>query len=135
MAVYKRFEELPVWQRSRQLAKEIDHLINNTRIRWNFKLKDQMSGSSGSIMDNIAEGFERSGNKEFVQFLFYSKGSAGELRSQLYRALDGDYITQAVFEKQKAAVELISEELQKFSEYLERSGNPGPKFTFRKRQE
>jgi four helix bundle protein len=71
MAGYKRFEELPVWQNSRVLAKEIDETINSTPIARNFKMRDQMSGSSGSIMDNIAEGFERAGNKEFILFLFF----------------------------------------------------------------
>lgn len=72
MATYKRFEDLPVWQKARILAKEADFLIHNTRIQYNFKLKDQISSSSGSIMDNIAEGFERGGNREFISFFINS---------------------------------------------------------------
>ena len=131
MASYKRFEELPVWQKSRVLAKEIDALVHSCAIQKNFKLKDQMLGSSGSIMDNIAEGFERSGNGEFSLFLFYSKGSAGELRSQLYRAYDCNYISKEDFETFRNKCEGISQELQNFTDYLRRTDKRGPKFTNR----
>jgi four helix bundle protein len=131
MASYKRFEDLPVWQKARTFAKEADTLIRNSAIKTNFKLKDQMSGSSGSVMDNISEGFERGGNKEFIAFLSYSKGSAGEFRSQLYRCLDCGYITQDEFDKLKMDAERISGELEGFINYLSNSGQKGHKFTNR----
>ncbi len=88
MATIKRFEDLEIWQDARELCKFINRLIERDKFKYNFSLKDQISRSSGSIMDNIAEGFERGGNKEFVNFLTYSKGSTGEVRSQSYRAFD-----------------------------------------------
>src|SRR6476620_2716076 len=88
MSTFKRFEEMPVWQNARKFAFNAYEIVRESDVHHYFKLRDQMLASSGSVMDNIAEGFERSGNKEFVQFLYYSKGSVGEFRSQLYRALD-----------------------------------------------
>lgn len=82
------FEDIIAWQKARELDKVIFNLIQNSTIKSDFALKDQMLRSSGSIMDNIAEGFDRDGNKEFIHFLTISKGSCSELRSQLYRAMD-----------------------------------------------
>jgi four helix bundle protein len=84
---FKRFEEIPVWQKARQFCKDIFQLTLKEGFRTSYKLRDQILASSGSIMDNIAEGYERDGNKELCQFLFIAKGSCGEARSQLYRAL------------------------------------------------
>ena len=85
MATIKRFEDLEIWQEARKLAHEIHLICIETELRNDFRLKSQIKASSGSVMDNIAEGFERDGNTEFRQFLSISKGSAGETRSQLYR--------------------------------------------------
>lgn len=93
MATIKRFEDLEIWQDARKLSKEIILISKNTDLKIDFRLKAQIKDSSGSIMDNIAEGFERNGNTEFRQFLSIAKGSAGETRSQLYRVFDNDYIT------------------------------------------
>lgn len=98
MGTIKRFEDLEVWQKSRELCQKINAILLNEGLSRDFKLRDQMNGSSGSIMDNIAEGFDRDGKNEFKQFLAYSKGSTGELKSQLYRALDRKYITQEQFD-------------------------------------
>jgi hypothetical protein len=76
MAYYKKFEELPCWQNARKLAAQADQVIESSLIKRNFKMRDQMLGSSGSIMDNIAEGFDRRSKPEFVRFLFYSKVQA-----------------------------------------------------------
>ena len=106
MATFNRLEDIIGWQKARELCKIINLLTLKQNFSKDFKLVSQIKGSSGSAMDNIAEGFERGGNKEFIQFLFISKGSAGETRSQLYRALDNSYITEEEFKK---AYELANE--------------------------
>ena len=87
-----------------------------------------MNRSSGSIMDNIAEGFERNERKEFIQFLSYSKGSCGELRSQLYRALSRKHITQNEFEFLREKTLTESKKIGSFMAYLVKSENRGSKF-------
>lgn len=129
MATYKRFEDLPVWQHARRFAANAETLIENSLIKRNFKLSDQMLASSGSVMDNIAEGFERSGNKEFANFLYIAKGSAGEFRSQLYRALDGNRISMKEFQPIHDEAEQISTEIQNFIKYLSTSGMKGYKYS------
>ena len=99
MTTIKRFEDIIAWQKARELCTLISEYTAYDAFSKDFKLVNQIKGSSGSAMDNIAEGFERGGNKEFIQFLFISKGSAGEVRSQLYRALDNDYINEKEFRK------------------------------------
>ncbi len=131
MATIKTFEDIMVWQKARELNKKVGEYIDTGRIKRNFRLIDQIEGSAGSIMDNIAEAFERSGNKEFLQFLYISKGSCGELRSQLYRALDRKYILEKEFkELYDLAFEIIVM-LQKFISYLEQSELKGAKYKSR----
>ena len=92
MATITRFEDLEIWQEARRLATEINKICIETELKTDYRFKEQIKASSGSVMDNIAEGFERNGNIEFRQFLSIAKGSAGETRSQLYRVLDFNYI-------------------------------------------
>ena len=99
MSTFNRFEDILAWQKARVLCKIINGYSLKELFSKDFKLVSQMKSSSGSAMDNIAEGFERGGNKEFIQFLFISKRSVGETRSQLYRALDNDYISEEEFQK------------------------------------
>ena len=94
-----RFEDLIVWQKARILAKEIYLLAKIPEIKGDFGLRQQILNSSGSVADNIAEGFERDGKKEYRQFLSISKGSVGELRSQLYRISDRKIIKEEKYEE------------------------------------
>ena len=95
MPTINKFEELEIWKNARELCKDIQDLINkNERFLKDYALRDQISRSTGSIMDNIAEGFGRGGNKEFHNFLSYSMGSCLEAKSQIYRAFDFHYIDQ-----------------------------------------
>ncbi|RYY71784.1 MAG: four helix bundle protein [Chitinophagaceae bacterium] len=121
MATIKTFEDLDVWKVSRELCDKIGCLIDGGVFKNNFRLIGQIEGSSGSIMDNIAEGFERGTRLEFVQFLGYSKGSCGEFRSQLYRAFDRKYITPEQFEEFHLLATRVSAMLQKFISYLLKS--------------
>ncbi|MCF6357372.1 MAG: four helix bundle protein [Draconibacterium sp.] len=108
MSTIKQFEDLEIWQFARVLAKEVNEMTHREKFYRDFSLKDQIKRSSGSVMDNIAEGFERDGNKEFHQFLSYSKDSFGETRSQLYRALDYNYISEKEFETFKNRCLILS---------------------------
>jgi four helix bundle protein len=131
MATIKRFEEILAWQKARELNKLIGNYIDSGKFKNNYKLISQIEGSAGSIMDNIAEGFERGGNREFMQFLYIAKGSCGEFRSQLYRAKDRAYILDAEFNSLYDAAREIIVMLQKLIGYLEISGLKGAKFKSR----
>jgi four helix bundle protein len=124
MASVQRFEELEVWQNARALTREIYKSSNSGAFAKDFALKDQLRRASISILSNIAEGFERSGNREFSHFLYMAKGSAGELRAQLYAAFDLNYIPQNDFQTLSASSETIAKQLSSLIKYLERS-KPG----------
>lgn len=94
MPHYKSFEELEIYKLARQQCNEIWELIINTSLGKDYKLREQINGSSGSVMDNIAEGFGRGGNREFINFLSYARGSCSETKAQLQRALDRGHITE-----------------------------------------
>jgi four helix bundle protein len=128
MATIERFEEIISWKEARVLNGVIGKMIDSGRFKSNYRLINQIEGSAGSIMDNIAEGFERNGNKEFIQFLYIAKGSCGELRSQLYRALDRDYINQKEFEDLFVQAKKISSLIQKLITYLENTEIKGIKY-------
>src|SRR5689334_13117120 len=99
MATITKFEDLEIWQLARQQCNEFGRLVEETSLAKNFELRNQMDSSSGSVMDCIAEGFERSGNSEFKNMLLIAKGSNGEYRSQLYRCLDRKHITSEQFDE------------------------------------
>lgn len=128
MSTISRFEELRVWQGSREICKAIFLITKKGSFSKDFDLKRQILRSSGSTMDNIAEGFEREGTREFIQFLSIAKGSNGEVRSQLYRALDFEYITNEEFMSLKESVEQLSNELNSFISYLKKTNIRGKKF-------
>lgn len=98
MSKISKFEDIEAWQRSRLLSQKIYSLTDGNAFKNDTRLKVQMNGSAGSLMDNIAEGFGRGGNKEFIQFLWISKGSASELKSQLYRCLDRKWVDNKSFD-------------------------------------
>lgn len=128
MAKINSFEDLEVWKKSRTLAKEIFEIAQRGSLGKDFSLKEAINKTTGSIMDNIAEGFDRGGNKEFIQFLFIAKGSAAEVRSQLYRAFDRKHIEKFEFDLLKANVETISKQLSALINYLKSSDLKGPKY-------
>jgi four helix bundle protein len=121
MASVKRFEELVVWQLSRALCKATGGIIAQGQFQNNYRMIAQIEGSSGSIMDNIAEGFERGTKAEFIQFLGYAKGSCGEFRSQLYRALDRNYINETQFNELIEQAISVSSKIQSFIKYLQKT--------------
>ncbi len=121
MATIKQFEDIESWKLARELCKKTGGLIDNGKFKKSFRLIDQIDGSSGSVMDNIAEGFERGTRKEFILFLGYAKGSCGEYRSQLYRTLDRNYITQQEFDELSSLAIRTSSLIQKFIEYLNKT--------------
>jgi four helix bundle protein len=128
MGTIKHFEDLEVWQKARELCKEIYKITLKPSFSKDFELKNQILRSSGSIMDNIAEGFEREGVKEFVQFLSISKGSCGETRSQLYRAIDRNHIDKEIFEKLLSEAVQISKMISGLINYLKNSELKGSKY-------
>ena len=128
MATINKFEKLAIWQLSREICQDVWNAFENSSLGKDFELKNQMNRSSGSIMDNIAEGFERNGRREFINFLSYSKGSCGELRSQLYRAFDRKHITEEEFEFLKEKTITESKKIGSFMAYLVKSDHKGSKF-------
>ena len=128
MAKIEKFGDLEIWNKSREICIDIETLFETTNLGKRFSMKDQMDRSSGSIMDNIAEGFERNGNREFVNFLSFSKGSCGELKSQLYRALDKNLISQSEFDNLSVKIELVKNKIGAFMKYLNSTEIKGLKF-------
>lgn len=128
MATFEKFEDINAWGKSRELSREIYFLINNKEFKNDQALVWQIKRSSGSIMDNIAEGYERGGNKEFIQFLAIAKGSSAEVRSQLYRGLDQGLLSKEdMIRLQKLSIE-ISKMITGLIKYIKSSDYKGYKF-------
>ena len=134
MATIQRFEDLEVWQKPRFFAKSIFQLSNNGLLAKDYTLKDQINRSSGSIMDNIAEGFDRGSRFEFINSLSISKGETGELKSQLYRSLDNTYISEVVFKELYEDVDVLTKKTTNFIKYLNSTKFKGQKFKNRDRK-
>ena len=128
MATIKRFEDLDIWQLARELNIKITPLLDKLNERRSYELKSQLDRSAGSVMDNIAEGFERDGNREVIQFLAISKGSLGEVRSQLFRALDRDFLEKESHERLNANCLALAGKIANFIKYLNSTELKGNKF-------
>ena len=118
----EKFEDLRVWQTARQIVSSIYRLSSVDGFSKDYALRDQIRRAAISIPSNVAEGFSRRSNREFVQFLFIAKGSAAEVENQLYLALDQNYITQEEFNSVYEGLELLSKQLSKFITYLKKAG-------------
>ena len=119
MATIKQFEDLRVWKEARILTREAYSFTKQRLFRRDFGLRDQLTRAAVSTMSNIAEGFERGSRKEFIQFLNVAKASNGEVRSQLYVALDQNYIDEGTFSGLRESTLALSRRLAKFISYLE----------------
>ena len=128
MATINRFEELDTWKEARILHQMILPLFDLLIDRREYKLVDQLRGSCGSAMDNIAEGFERGNRKEFILFLGYAKGSVGEIKSQLYRILDTGYISTSEFDKLFQQADKIGKMIYGLSKHLNNSSVKGLRY-------
>jgi four helix bundle protein len=123
-----RFEDLEIWQEAKSLCKFIFDITSKEPFNKDYRFRDQIRASSGSIMDNSAEGFERGGNKEFLQFLSVAKGSCAETRSQAYRAFDYGYISQEILDQLLDKTMTLSKQISNFMAYLKKSSYKGSKF-------
>ena len=128
MSAFQRFEDIEAWQKARELTKAIYALSNDGQFARDFGLRDQIRRASVSIMSNIAEGFGRGGNKEFMQFLSTAKGSAAEVQAQLYVALDAGYINQEQFQKLYSETEATARMIAGLLRYLQNSDFKGAKY-------
>jgi four helix bundle protein len=128
LSTFNNFEEIEAWQKARELTREIYRIIYQDLFSKDFGLRDQIQRASVSVMANIAEGFERGGTKEFAQFLSIAKGSAGEVRSLLYVALDQAYISREVFNRLLAIASETARMIGGLMNYLRTTKIRGTKF-------
>ncbi|MDZ4846426.1 MAG: four helix bundle protein [Chitinophagales bacterium] len=124
MSKIERIEDLIIWQKARELNKMIYDITKEERFSKDYALKDQIRRASISVASNIAEGFERMGDGEFKYFLSVVKGSLGELRAQLYLALDTEYISKEVFDRLNNFSVELSRMIGSFISYLHNSNKP-----------
>ena len=113
---------------SQELCNEVYHIIESTNLKNNFNLCNQIDGSSGSVMDNSTEGFEKNGNREFIQFLSIARASCGETIYQLYRVFDRNFISQEKFETLIEQTETLSRKISSFIKYLNTKDLKGTKY-------
>ena len=120
----RQFEDLPVWQDARKLTRKIYQVTKKHSFSQDLRLKSQLQSSSVSAMSNIAEGFEYQSKRQFIKYLYIAKGSAGELRSQLYVAFDNEYITESELDELKNEATAISKQCSGLITYLEQHKPP-----------
>ena len=128
MASVKDFEELAIFQKARELSKKIYPVTQRNEFKYDTRFVQQIRAAAGSIMDNIAEGFERGGNKEFLNFLYIAKGSCGEVRSQLIRANDLGYLTKEEYDELYTECRKLSAGIMNFIKEIRTSEYAGAKF-------
>ena len=121
-------EELSIYQQSRALAKQVYDITRQGEFKYDTRFVQQMRASSGSISDNIAEGFERQGNREFLQFLYIAKGSCGEFRSQINRAYDAQFISKETYEQMYADCRKLGAGILNFIKSVKSFESKGSKF-------
>lgn len=122
------FEELGIYQLSRELAKQVYKITRQGDFKYDTRFVQQIRASSGSISDNIAEGFERQGNKEFLQFLYIAKGSCGEFRSQINRAFDAEFISKETYDQMYADCRRLGAGILNFIKSVRSFESRGSKF-------
>jgi four helix bundle protein len=128
MATFKKFEEIEAWKKARESTKRVYAVSNLGAFAKDFSLRDQMRRASVSIMSNIAEGYDRSGTGEFVQFLATAKGSAAEVRCQLYVAIEQSYINEVTFGELSELARETANMIGGLIKYLRQSGIKGTKY-------
>lgn len=128
MSKIEKIEDLIVWQKARELTREIYSLTNKGNFSKDFSLTDQLRRAAISVTSNIAEGFGRGGNKEFIQVLSISKGSLYEIRTQLYIAIDLNYISEKEFSTVNNLIDEVGKLINGFINYLQKSELKGSKF-------
>ena len=128
MSAVRDFEELAIFQKARELSKKIYPITQRGKFKNDFRFVQQIRAAAGSIMDNIAEGFERTGNKEFLNFLYIAKGSCGEVRSQLIRANDNGYLTKEEYDELYTECRKLSAGIMNFIKEIKSSDFSGAKF-------
>jgi len=128
MATIQKFDNLEVWQLARKFALSIFHLTLTDKFLKEYKFKGQIKSFSGSVMDNIAEGFGRESRLELINFLGIPKGSLYESISQLYRAFDCDFISKDILDLQLTQANILSSKIAAFMIYLNKSLIKGQKF-------
>lgn len=128
MATVQRFEELKVWQDAIQLDQRIWEMTRDVAFRPDSSLREQILRSGGSVADNIAEGFERGSKNEFLRFLTISKGSAGEVRSQLHRCRNRRFIADETFTELYRLADQIGGKIRRLSDHLNRSEHKGVRY-------
>lgn len=128
MSVVRDFEELAIFQKARELSRKIYPITQRGEFKYDTRFVQQIRASAGSIMDNIAEGFERTGNKEFLNFLYIAKGSCGEVRSQLIRANDLGYMTKEEYDELYTECRKLSAGIMNFIKEIRTSEYAGAKY-------
>ena len=128
MSKAQKFEDLTIFQKARELCKEVYAVTKEGEFHKDVRFVQQIHASAGSVMDNIAEGYERDGNKEFINFLYIAKGSCGEVRSQIIRASDVGFIDKDTATRLYNDCLNLSKVLSKFIKSLKNSGLSGLKF-------
>jgi len=128
VATFQKFTDIEAWQKARELTFEIYEVTKRAPFSRDFELRRQIRDACVSVMSNIAEGFDRNGTGEFIQFLSIAKGSAAEVVSQLYVAMDQKYIAEEEFERLSSLATQAGRKIGALMSYLRKSGIKGAKF-------